>query len=289
MLLQTWHSCSKTKWRNTNSASACVFYEWPIDSNHLLHNERLFSFYWPSVGFPCKTADTLFFAQQKTANQPKFRQNYVRNTFLKNMHFLPKKVKKHCLSFCFSFFILYVSKWELGMAVLVVAGARTEVPPGPRWSLGTSTAQLLLGSTVLPWIAQCCIAGYYAHLDSSNPVGWGHSATSHPTILAFPSSLDYRTEPLYSSSGIFKLQLMRRKNNTHIFAITYLLVSNKHFFLLLLILVEVFLWVFVLSSPPPPLSLCLLWKNDRTRLLYSFTGSSSLVTPLPPHPTRQGA
>ena len=234
MLLQTWHSCSKTKWRNTNSASACVFYEWPIDSNHLLHNERLFSFYWPSVGFPCKTADTSFFAQQKTANQPKFRQNYVRNTFLKNMHFLPKKVKKHCLSFCFSFFILYVSKWELGLAVLVVAGARTEVPPGPRWSLGTSTAQLLLGSTVLPWIAQCCIAGYYAHLDSSNPVGWGHSATSHPTILAFPSSLDYRTEPLYSSSGIFKLQLMRRKNNTHIFAITYLLVSNKHFFFIII-------------------------------------------------------
>ena len=44
--------------------------------------------------------------------------------------------------------------------MLVLAGARTQVPPGPRWSPGTGTAQLVLGSAGQPWITQGCVAGF---------------------------------------------------------------------------------------------------------------------------------
>ena len=75
-------------------------------------------------------------------------------------------------SFLFGFFVLHVAVitvWELGLAVLVLAEARTQDPPG----LGSLRRLALV-------------------LDSSNPVGWGHSATSHPTILA--SQVAWTTE-----------------------------------------------------------------------------------------------
>ena len=36
----------------------------------------------------------------------------------------------------------------------------------------------------MSWVAQGYVAGFNANLESSSPVGGGHSATSHPTILA---------------------------------------------------------------------------------------------------------
>ena len=87
------------------------------------------------------------------------------------------------------------SAWQF--SVLVLAGARTHVPPGPiGMSPGIGTAQLVLGSTKLH--------GYHADLDSSN-----HSATSHSTVLASQVQycLDYRTGAI--SGGFFYLRHLK--------------------------------------------------------------------------------
>ena len=94
---------------------------------------------------------------------------------LEGVHQLGEHFLKRFLYWFFILHVTVITVWELRLAVLVLAGARTQVPPGPGWSLDNTGLRSWLkcgpGFIEPSWLRPLC------HKPSHNS--------------CLPSSLDY--------------------------------------------------------------------------------------------------